>query len=184
MRRRIPNIQPNDASVVISVAVGNHKILLGADLEVRNDTGLGWKAIIHGHNEGADQQGFKIPHHGSPTAHYDDVWSKMLMPNPWAATTPFISGDVKLPKVQDCRRILNFTPEAYLTSPPQPRKFRDSNRTVEKTVFEATRSVHLFPGKYGHIRLRKDISAQSEEPWGFELFGNAIHMRDYVKGAS
>jgi len=180
-RRRIPNLKPNDASVVLSVEVEQHHVLLGADLEVRQDRGLGWMAIVDGIGvETARHQVFKVAHHGSPNADHDEVWSRMLMPRPWAATTPFVSGDVRLPSVNDCRRILTRTPNAYLTAPPQPSRFRDPNRTVEKTVNEATVSAHFVPGKYGQVRLRKRIEQPAETAWRVELFGHALSMEDYA----
>ena len=178
IRRRIPDIHPNDASVVLSVSVGDHKVLLGGDLEMREDAALGWRAILESDlTEEIGQQGFKIPHHGSPNGHSDGVWVKMIAPGAWAATTPFVSGDVKLPSEADCERILKYTPHAYLTAPPQSGKFRHPNRTVEKTVNETTRSAHVIPGKFGHVRIRKKIQSERESPWGFELFGSALPMQ-------
>jgi hypothetical protein len=182
MRRRIPDIKPNDASVVLVAEVGQHSVLLGADLEVRGDASLGWKAVVSSASTaGVKHQGFKVPHHGSRTAHHDEVWAQMLVTKPWATTTPFVKGDLKLPSVEDCQRILKYTPNAYLTAPPRPLKFRDQNRTVEKTVNEAALSVHFLPGKYGHVRMRKDITATTDSSWNVELFGNAITMENYVK---
>jgi hypothetical protein len=181
IRRRIPDVKPNDSSVVLCVTLGPHKVLLGADLEVRSDPALGWKAILESPlTAEAEQQGFKIPHHGSQNAHSADVWTQMLRRSPWAATTPFVSGSVKLPDVEDCRRILRHTPHAYLTAPPRPSKFRDPNRTVEKTVNEVARSVHVLPGRYGHVRMRKNVAANVDAPWNFELFGSAVTMQDFV----
>ena len=66
MRRRIPDIRPNDASVVLAAQVGEHRVLLGADLEMRGDAGMGWTAIVNAANAGdVKHQGFKVPHHGS-----------------------------------------------------------------------------------------------------------------------
>lgn len=181
VRRRLPNLKRNDASVVLSVQVREHQVLLGADLQVRMDRGFGWMAIVDGIEVGAaTHQVFKVAHHGSRNADHDDVWSRMLIPQPWAATTPFVSGDVRLPSVDDCRRVLNRTPNAYLTAPPQPAKFRDPNPTVEKTVNEATLSAHFVPGKYGQIRLRKRIEQSVGSAWHVDLFGQALRMEDYV----
>ena len=41
-RRRLPRIEGNHTSVVMSVRVGTASVLLGADLEVRADRNLGW----------------------------------------------------------------------------------------------------------------------------------------------
>ena len=151
-------------------------------MEVFEDASLGWKAII---NEFQDvkSQGFKVPHHGSDTAYHNDVWNKMLLNESWAATTPFVKGNIRLPAILDCRRILGHTQNAYLTAPPQPNKFKDENRTVEKTVNEATLSVNFIPGKFGHVRFRKNINASADSPWNIELFGSAMTMQDYLDKA-
>jgi hypothetical protein len=180
-RRRLPDLKPNDASVVLSVQVGHQKVLLGGDLEVRADRGLGWLAIVDAVEAGASQhQAFKVPHHGSRNGDHDEIWSRMLIPEPWAATTPFIQGNVRLPSATDCQRLLRRTPHAYLTAPPHPAKFHDANRTVEKTVGEATISAHFLPGKYGHVRLRKRTNEPAESPWKVALQGNALSLAAYV----
>jgi hypothetical protein len=180
-RRRIPNIKPNNTSVVVAVQVGEHWSLLGADLERCGDPALGWIAIVEGVSVGDPKhQVFKVPHHGSPTAHDDEVWSQMLVGQPSVATTPFVSGNVKLPSLADCQRILARTPKAFLTAPPKPRKFTDPSRTVEKTVAEATLSAHFVPGRYGHVRMRKRIEAREDADWDVAMFGDAVYMANYV----
>jgi len=181
-RRRVPSIKPNDASVVLSVQAVSHRLLLGADLEVRGDRSLGWTAVVEGMGvDGERHQVFKVPHHGSPTGHSEEVWDKMLIPQPWSATTPFVHGKVRLPTVEDCRRILNRTPRAYLTAPPLPGKYQDLNRTVEKTVTEVTRSIQFLPGRYGHVRIRKDIAEPTDSDWRVELFGDATTVKSFTK---
>ena len=100
-----------------------------------------------------------------------------------AVTTPFVGGNVRLPSVADCQRILSKTQNAYLSAPPISEKFRDSNKAVERTVQESTRSVKIVPGKYGHVRLRKSLDEPIDTPWRVELFGSAVSMSDYVRTA-
>lgn len=181
IRRRYPNIEPNDSSVVLSLEVEGHNMLLGSDLQVRQDRGLGWMAIVDGIEAGTGlHQVFKVAHHGSPNGDHDGVWDRMLVPQPWAVATPFVSGDVQLPSFDDTSRIVKRTRNAYLTASPQPMKFRDLNRTVEKAVKEATLSTQLVPGRYGQVRLRKRFDELGNSAWGVELFGDAISMEDYV----
>lgn len=181
IRRRLPNLLENDSSVVLSVEAGGHRILLGGDLHVRADRSLGWLAIVDDHaGTDARHHAFKVPHHGSPTGDHDEVWSKMTEDQACAVTTPFVGGSVRLPRVEDCHRILSKTQNAYLSAPPLPGKFRDANKAVERTVQEATRSVHFVPGKYGHVRLRKHLDEKPSTPWRVELFGSAVSMADYV----
>jgi hypothetical protein len=184
VRRRLPNLQENDTSVVLSVEAAGHRVLLGGDLHVRADRSFGWLAIVD-EEAGARAQHhvFKVPHHGSPTGHSDEVWDELLVQHPFAVTTPFVDGKVRLPSLGDCRRIVAKTPSAFLSAPPIPSKFRDANRTIEKTVLEATRSVQFVPGKYGHVRLRKRVDESPSGSWRVELFGSAVSMADYVRTA-
>ena len=185
IRRRLPNLLENDTSVVLSVEAGGHRVLLGGDLHVRADRSLGWLAIVDDHAVAdARHHAFKVPHHGSPTGDHDEVWSKMTVEQTSAVTTPFVGGRVRLPSVADCQRILSKTRNAYLSAPPIPGKFRDANKAVERTVLEATRSVQIVPGKYGHVRLRKRLEEKPGTPWRVELFGSALSMADYVRTAS
>jgi len=185
MRRRLPNLLENDTSVVLSVEAGGHRILLGGDLHVKADRSLGWLAIVDDH-AGADARhhAFKVPHHGSPTGDHDEVWSKMAVGQTCAVTTPFVRGNVCLPSVADCKRILSKTQNAYLSAPPIAAKFQDSSKAVERTVMEATRLVQLVPGKYGHVRMRKHLKEKPGTPWRVELFGSAVSMADYVRTTS
>lgn len=185
LRRRLPNLEPNDASVVLSIEVGEHRVLLGADLQVRQDRALGWMAIIDETPRGApSHQGFKVSHHGSHNGDHDEIWEKLLVSQPWAAITPFVSGSVKLPTLGDCNRILGRTPESYLTAPPHPARYSDRNRSVEKTVKEATRLVQIIPGKFGHVRLRKKVPERATSPWNVELFGQAAKLEDYIRASA
>ena len=183
-RRRLPNLKPNDASVVLSVVVGDQNVLLGSDLQVRADRNLGWFAIFDEIAQDAvPHQVFKVAHHGSPNADHLDIWSRMLMREPWAIATPFVSGNVRLPSLDDCRRIMAQTQNAFLTAPPHPARFRDASRAVERTMKEATIAAYIIPGKFGHVRCRKHIAAPACAAWRVELLGNALRMEDFAAAA-
>ncbi|MCW5790244.1 MAG: MBL fold metallo-hydrolase [Polyangiaceae bacterium] len=84
-RRRIIARTPNTTSVVLWISVGQRRILLGADLEVGSVKGgtamvdAGWSAIVSSSARPQERSSaFKIPHHGSPSAHHDGVWDRML----------------------------------------------------------------------------------------------------------
>ncbi len=180
-RRRLPNLLENDTSVVLSVEAGTHKVLLGGDLHVRADRSFGWLAIVDDcRGIDARHDVFKVPHHGSQTGDHEEIWSTLAKEQPCAVATPFVDGRVRLPSVADCQRILTKTRIAFLSAPPVPGRFRDSSKTVEKTVQEATLSVQSVPGKYGHVRLRKLLGDSPGTPWRVELFGSAVTMADYA----
>jgi hypothetical protein len=181
VRRRLPDLKPNDTSVVLSVEAGEQRVLLGADLQVRADRGLGWLAVVDGATErNSEHEGFRVSHHGSPNADHPEIWGRMLQPKAWAVTTPFVSGNIRLPSPEDCRRILEHSGCSYLTAPPKPTKFRDPDRAVERTVAETTKTAHFIPGKYGHVRLRKDLNGPADDPWRVEMFGSALSIKDYL----
>jgi hypothetical protein len=88
-KRRMPDQNPNDLSVVTLVLIGDQGILLGADLEEPGDIELGWSAIVQ-LPERPKQRAcvFKIPHHGSSNAHCQQVWEAMLHKHPLSVVTP------------------------------------------------------------------------------------------------
>src|SRR5436305_1417682 len=72
---RLPALTPNHAAVVLWVNIGGVFILLGSDPEETGHQGTGWSVIL---GSSMYPQGkasvFKIPHHGSQTAHHAPVW--------------------------------------------------------------------------------------------------------------
>src|SRR5256885_1503155 len=81
-----------------ALIVGDCHILLGADLEEPGDARLGWSAVVS--NPGRPDlhsSVFKIPHHGSITAHHDDTWQQLITRSPYAAVTPYRLGNNVLP---------------------------------------------------------------------------------------
>ena len=86
IRGRFPSLTPNHTSVVLWVEIGQHKILLGADLENTSNPKTGWTVIL---DESAVVSGkaglYKVPHHGSENAHHNRVWSNLLSETPHAA---------------------------------------------------------------------------------------------------
>ncbi len=173
--KRIGEPSPNNLSVVLWIEVGDQRILLGGDLELTSDSSMGWMAIIEGAVLDGQADSFKIPHHGSKTAHHDAIWTQLLSKQPTAIVTPFIKGRTALPSTDDVSRLKALTPYLYATSNPKPKPQKWRNRVVRDTVAAATKSIHGLESGYGHVRLRKPISAQ-EQPWSVELFGDAIQL--------
>ena len=173
LRGRLPAIKDNHASVVLSVRVSGVRILLGGDLQVRADRLHGWNAVIDDH-VGDKHDSYKIPHHGSHNADHPEIWEKLLKLAPFTGTTPFVRANLRLPTIDDCNRILARTPNAYLSAPPLPSRFRNTNPRVEKKVRERTRQVQFVPGSFGHVRMRRKIEGASN--WDVRLFGAALHV--------
>ena len=174
-KRRTPTLTPNKIAVVLLIKVGDTAILLGSDLE-----GRGWLDILAAHERPDCKASiFKVPHHGSQNAHEDRVWSEMLHSEPIAAITPWRKGGRSLPTKSDVKRILSFTRKAYSTAPfdiPSPKPARRRNRTVEKTIREASKRINRVAPSPGMIRLRRRFGSQLD--WDIETFAPACQLMD------
>jgi hypothetical protein len=82
--------------------VPNFSILLGSDLEEEGSGQTDWSIIVNSHLPQIGKASvFKVPHHGSKTAHHPHVWSDMPNRDPIVALTPFQRGRVQLPTKDD-----------------------------------------------------------------------------------
>jgi Metallo-beta-lactamase superfamily len=98
---------PNEISVAALMQVGEEAILLGADLE-NSKPGSGWDAVVSANRAspfGPKASVYKIPHHGSLTAHNVDIWSEMLGGDPIAVLTPWSRGRGRLPEQAGIRQL-------------------------------------------------------------------------------
>jgi beta-lactamase superfamily II metal-dependent hydrolase len=92
-KRRPIAISPNRVAVTLWVRFGDARVLLGSDLEECGVPTMGWQGILASTIRPTDHvQIFKVPHHGSQTAHNDDVWEQMVQPGAVAIMTPYLSG--------------------------------------------------------------------------------------------
>jgi hypothetical protein len=176
-RIRIASPTPNYASVVLWVKVGDHRILLGADLEKTTNPKTGWSVILSGSTVICDKASvFKIPHHGSETAHHEGVWSELLVEEPFAVVSPFHRGKRPLPSPTDIQRIVQSTPNAFATAPTGRRRQKWHDRVVRDFVTRATREIQNVHHGWGHVRLRSQI-ADVNQSWTIELLGDAYALK-------
>lgn len=173
---RVSAPTPNHLAVVLWVRVGPVHFLLGADLEETPNPYTGWSAII---GQAARPRGrasaFKIPHHGSSTAHSDSVWTDLLESRPFAVLTPFIQGDIRLPSKADVVRICSLAEDSYATGRPVARRPPKRPAAVEKTLRERGRLIYAVPTSSGQVRLRRHIS---EDRWRVKLLDGAIPLSE------
>jgi hypothetical protein len=149
---------PNNVAVVLWVQVAGTRILLGSDLGESENPSLGWQAIV-GSKVRAPVRAhlFKVPHHGSDTAHSDDVWNQMLVPSPVALLTPFIRGHKPLPSNTDIERIKTKTSQVYTTARSGGWKPPRRDRAVERLI--EGRNLRAMSGVVGHVRIRWSVGA-------------------------
>lgn len=175
-QRRAVVLSPNRTSVVLWVAVGALRILLGGDLEEGGGPLLGWRAILASDPAPSGRaEVFKVAHHGSKNADHSGIWTQLLMPGPVAVVTPFAAGRSPLPTGTDVERIKARSGVAYCTgrtggwAPPR------RSGAVERTVREMARDRRVLRGPGGHIRLRSRPGS-ANQGWSVELFGEAREL--------
>jgi hypothetical protein len=174
---RIPDRNPNHGSVASVVMVGNCHILLGADLEEPGDTRLGWSAVRS--NPGRPNLHcsiFKIPHHGSITAHDDTTWQQLVVPAPYAAVTPYSLAGKILPTSDDITRICQRTRSSYITKSRFHLRVRRSSNLVRKLLPVSLQAVTKIPG---HILLRR-LAGASPHTWHVQLFDGADRLENFI----
>jgi beta-lactamase superfamily II metal-dependent hydrolase len=175
-KSRVPELCPNDSSVVILATTGTESVLLGADLEECCSGLRCWSAIVESSTRPQESASvFKVPHHGSGTSEHDGVWENLLTTDPVALLTPFVLGNVVLPSNKDINRIREHTTRAYATGQPIVRKSRTRLYTVEKQIRETVRYIRPVFSSTGQVRLRGQIS-NSPIGWRVELFNGAISL--------
>ncbi len=82
---------PNLTSIVLWLAVGKVKALLGADLDEHSD--LGWATVLDAQRGVLEGAGLvKIPHHGSPHAHVEAVYQDLAADDYAAVGTANLQG--------------------------------------------------------------------------------------------
>jgi hypothetical protein len=112
----------NNISVVIQIIIGNEILLLGSDLEETKNPETGWSVIVESSEKPKGKAKiFKVPHHGSVTAHSHEVWTNLIEQESFAILTPY-NRNKKLPLLPDIQRIQGYTNDSYSTAPLKPKK--------------------------------------------------------------
>lgn len=172
---RVMPFHRNDVSVPIWLRIGNHRILLGADLEVVQDLDRGWNAVL---NSLATLDGeadlVKVSHHGSENGHHPDLWEHHVKPNPIAILSPWNRGS-KLPSERDVTRIIARAPRAFSSS-RLDKKAQKRAAVVERTLKEAGQKIRSKPLEVGQVRVRFRPD-ESPAEWQLELLNGAVQLQ-------
>jgi hypothetical protein len=154
---------PNHLSAVLLIRIGNDGILLGADLENHPDPELGWDSIINRRGGPAPIKAlyFKVPHHGSPNAHNENVWEKLLAAKPIAVVTPYSRLTDPLPTKADRDRILGKTDTSYCTSQVRSKDFKSHHAAVQRTLKESGAVVRQITVPGGYVTTRWQVGSDA-----------------------
>lgn len=181
LRRAIPQAdtpttlrQPdaNDFAVALWVEAGGKRLLLGADLP-KGSAGFGWQAVLSDPRPEGKASVYKVPHHGSKTAHRGSVWSELLTKEPLALLTPYRAGAKSVPNSVERQQILNLTDEAYITAPPVAPPVVGASRKALISIGSLAQNVQ-FSDSAGQIRAR---SALAEDEWHIDLLPPAEKLK-------
>ncbi len=169
--QRCTSQAPNHVAVAVWMEIGPLAILLGSDLEETTDPYTGWSVIVNSTTRPPGRAAvFKVAHHGSQTAHNNEVWSDMLVGSPLAVLTPFRRS--QLPRPRDVARITDLTTQAYSTARVRAPKVPRADPAVRKTLREMGVTVTKAEPKIGTLRLRTGGIANFDT-WTIELIREA-----------
>ena len=95
-----------------------------------------------------------------------------------AILTPFVHGNVSLPKAEDIQRIISNTHNAYITALPRHKKSTTHRQnTVNRSIKEVAGSLRYLHSSLGHVRMRLSIADEDgPENWQVERFGEAVKL--------
>jgi hypothetical protein len=175
---RAPHYDRNDVSCAVQIRVGDHSVLLGADLEDVAHPNSGWKAVFAAPQlPGRTASLFKVSHHGSVTGDHPEIWTRLCLDNPIATLTPWARGDGRLPQPADVLRIRARAAQSY--SAARTVTSGDRHRLVAvNSVLKRTQSrVRNIDLRLGHVRHRLDVAADVPS-WSTTLIGAACELKD------
>jgi hypothetical protein len=158
---------PNECSVVLWIDALDKALLLGADL-LKGPAGCGWSGILSSFKPDDRASVFKVPHHGAPNADADGVWQQLLSDKPVALLAPYRAGSRPRPDPDDCSRICNRTPLAFITAGPRPPAPGEALRVELTELGRLPENVRQpWAGGVGQVRAR---SSAGDSGWTVDLF--------------
>lgn len=158
--RRTRAVDPNELAVALWVEAEGKRVLLGADLLAGPD-GCGWGAILSTIHESGRASVFKVPHHGAPNAHHENVWVELLEEDPVVLLAPFRAGVTRRPSQVDIDRICGLTSRAFITASPAVPARSKAVRRSAGVLSQLARDVRDPWGKSGHVRARSRAGSSS-----------------------
>lgn len=166
-----PRQNPNLASVVLAISVGDVHLSLAADMELHSEQGRGWNAVF-----GEAAKSFvspasmvKVAHHGSRNGHHEPYWSAYIAQQPHCVVTPFnrLAAGRRLPTDDDIERLTTLGP-LYVTGARSLPKSVAREAAVERGLRESGIELRDLQLPLGMVRLRRAVGAGGK--WRAETF--------------
>ncbi len=175
--KQIITKSPNAKSVALFIKLGEHRAILGSDLEVSTYDKEGWINILN-HNLVIDKSAnlFKIPHHGSETGYHKRIWDELLLNQPVSKLTPW-NKNSKLPQADMLKKYLSHTLNLYMTSPLINHVPKKRNKKIEKDIRNSNIKISEVKFEFGIVRSRINMFNINED-WNTELHGKAFKVND------
>jgi beta-lactamase superfamily II metal-dependent hydrolase len=172
------NKTPNDKSVAILLKFNNHRVLLGADLEIGKDDSEGWKHIVK-HSKIIDNNKaslYKIPHHGSENGYLEAIFDVLVNNDSVLKLTPYNSSG--LPTEDMTNVYLGHSKDLFITSQNHKnKKPKKRDNSIEKVINRSVVSLVEIKFTHGIIRSRIDY-ASKDSIWNTEVFQSARRIEN------
>ena len=167
---------PNDKSLVLFLKLGIHVAILGADLEVSDNSETGWLNILDHSTVVKDGRAslFKIPHHGSENGYHDRIWVELLTDSPIAKLTPW-NKKGGLPTLNMISRYNKKTNNLFITSIGKERSMLKRDKSFKKLTDVFGVKITEVKYAYGIVRSRIDIQ-DNASIWDVELDGESCKL--------
>lgn len=183
-KRSISSAEPNEVSIVTLIKIGDCEILLAGDLENSGKDNSGLEGIVANHRTmpfGKGASLYKVGHHGSETAYNLDIWNELATKDPHSVVTPWRKGGGRLPTKEGVKAIVQHSTEAFITASDARTRARKKNRPlgVTRQLRDSNMRLRSLTPPFGAVRFRMPDCATGE--WKIELFGNACHLKQFVK---
>ncbi len=168
---------PNSKSVVLFLKLGDHRALLGTDLEVSSDEREGWLSILNNRMNlvsGKKATLFKVSHHGSKNGYHERIWLEMLEKKPVSKLTPW-NKSTKLPDVKMLKIFCGHSDKVYMTSAIINGRPKKRDKRTEKILRRFKHKLREEKFHKGIIRCRIDMN-NTNATWETNLFDEAFHV--------
>jgi beta-lactamase superfamily II metal-dependent hydrolase len=164
---------PNEKSIVVMLKLGEHRAILGADLEVTGSNLTGWECILQNCTSIDKRSSYiKVSHHGSENGYHADIWTDLLESNPQSTITPW-NKNKGLPQPSMVNKYKSHTSHLYITSDTKSSSPKKRSSDIEKALDRLgykPREVRFYRGV-----IRSRIK-QNETEWRTDLFDAAKRL--------